>query len=252
MRPLARTAAAALCTMTALALTAACGTLFDDERNAAPFARLTGPEVVNKALAATRGAKSVRMTVETTSPEGPVEAYVATDVRGECTVTLSLGAAGTLELVRTGGTVYTRSDAAMLRTAASPGGPRGNGSTAAGIEKLTGRWVKAPGGDRHTEFALRYCDRETLLGRLAPRSATARKGRATTPGPDATTDAPALTVSGRANGGTWTASIATEGRPYLLRAHLTDGARGDGRPLTVEFSGFNKPFPVRKPKISPS
>lgn len=115
MRPLARTAAAALCTVTVLALTAACGTLFDDERTAAPYARLTGPEVVNKALAATRSAKSLRMAVETTSGEGPVSAFVATDVRGACTVTLSLGAAGTLELVRTEGAVYTRSDAAMLR-----------------------------------------------------------------------------------------------------------------------------------------
>ncbi|MFF2406491.1 hypothetical protein [Streptomyces sp. NPDC058092] len=250
MRPLARTAAAALCTVPVLALTAACGTLFDDERTAAPYARLTGPEVVNKALAATRSAKSVRMTVETTSAEGRVSAYVATDVRGACTVTLSMGAAGTLELVRTEGTVYTRSDAAMLKEAAAQDGPRKN--TAADIKKLTGRWVKAPTGDRHAKLAERYCDRETFLGLLAPKSGTARKGKTTTPGPHSTSDVPALTVTGRTEEGTWTASIASEGRPYLLRAHLTDGADGNGRPLTVEFSGFNQPFPVKKPQISPS
>ncbi|WP_406494766.1 hypothetical protein OG936_13265 [Streptomyces sp. NBC_00846] len=250
MRPLARTAAAALCTVTVLALTAACGTLFDDERTAAPYARLTGPEVVNKALAATRSAKSLRMAVETTSGEGPVSAFVATDVRGACTVTLSLGAAGTLELVRTEGAVYTRSDAAMLREATAQDGPGKN--TAADVEKLTGRWVKAPSGDPYAEPAERYCDREAFLGLLARKSGTARKGKTTTPGPDSTSDIPTLTVNGRTDEGTWTASIASEGRPYLLGAHLTDGAGGNGRPLTVEFSGFNKPFSVKKPQISPS
>ncbi|MFE5094777.1 hypothetical protein ACFRCI_31605 [Streptomyces sp. NPDC056638] len=245
MRPLARTAAAALCTVTALGPTAACDTLFDDARSAAPYARLTGPEVVNKALAATRGAKSVRMTVETTSPEGPVEAYVATDVRGECTVTLSMGAAGTMELVRTGGTVYTLSDAAMLRAAAAPGTPRKDAE--AEVKRLTGRWVKAPADDRHTRLALRYCDRKEFLDPLASKSGTARKGK-----PATLDSVPTLTVTGRTDEGTWTASIATEGRPYLLRARLTDGARGNGRPLTVEFSGFDKPFTAKKPKISPA
>lgn len=250
MRPLARTTAAALSTVTALALTAACGTLIDDERPAAPYARLTGPEVVNKALAATRSTKSVRMAVETTSAEGPVSAFVATDVRGACTVTLSMGAAGTLELVRTEGTVYTRSDAAMLREAAAQDGPRKN--TAADIEKLTGRWVKAPTGDPHAKLAERYCDRETFLGLLAHKSGTARKGKTTTPGPDSTSGVTTLTVNGRTDEGTWTASIASEGRPYLLRTRLPDDAGGTGRPLTVEFSGFNKPFSVKKPQISDS
>ncbi|GGT33903.1 lipoprotein [Streptomyces atratus] len=236
MRPLARTAAAALCTVTALGPTAACDTFFDDARSAAPYARLTGPEIVNKALAATRGAKSVRMTVETTSPEGPVEAFVATDVRGECTVTLSMGVAGTMELVRTGGTVYTLSDAAMLRSA-----------PASQARKLTGRWVKPATGDRHAKLAERYCDRKEFLDLLASKSGTARKGK-----PATLDSVPTLTVTGRTDDGTWTASIATEGKPYLLRTRLTDGARGNGRPLTVEFSEFDKPFTAKKPKISPA
>ncbi|MCX5343065.1 hypothetical protein [Streptomyces atratus] len=234
MRPLARTAAAALCTVTALGPTAACDTLFDDARSAAPHARLTGPEVVDKALAATRGAKSVRMTVETTSPEGPVEAYVATDVRGECTVTLSVGAAGTMELVRTGGTVYTLSDAAMLRAAA-----------AADIKKLTGRWVKPSTGDRHAELAERLCDRESLLGLLAAKSATARKGRTTTVG----SHVPTLTVTGTADGGKWTANVASDGRPYLMKLRFPrGGAGGAAGPVTVEFSEFGKPFTAKRPK----
>ncbi|WP_189547001.1 hypothetical protein [Streptomyces gelaticus] len=234
----ARASAAALNAATALVLATACSMLPDDAPDATePYAGLTAPEVVNKALAATRAAKSVRMTVETTSPEGPVEAYVATDIRGECTVTLSMGAAGTMELVRTGGTVYARSDAAMLRSA-----------SAADVERLTGRWVKPATDDRHAKPAERYCDRETFLGPLAANSGTARKRWATVPG----SGTPALTVSGETDNGKWTADIAIDGRPFLLKLHLPPGGAGHGTghaaPVTVEFSGFDKPFTAKKPK----
>ncbi|MFE7617524.1 hypothetical protein [Streptomyces sp. NPDC057496] len=254
MRLPARVSAAALSAATALVLATACDLLPDDAPDAAPYARLTGPEVTNKALAATRAAKAVRMTVRTATPDGPVEAYVATDVRGACTVTLSMGAAGTLELVRTGGTVRTRSDAAMLRAASTARGPRGD----AEVERLTGRWVEPAAGDRQARTAERYCDRETFLGLLAPTSGTARKGRATAPSPDEepasagpASAAPALAVTGGADGRKWSASIATDGRPYLLELRAAPGPDGTGHgaaPVTVEFSEFGKPFTARQPK----
>ncbi|WP_406342193.1 hypothetical protein [Streptomyces sp. NBC_01578] len=225
-----RTATATLCAVTALALTA-CNPVFAQQQDTAPFARLTGPEVVNKALAATRAAKSVRITVETKSSDGtPVEAYVATDIRGECTVTLSMGAAGTMDLVRTGGTVYTQSDEAMLR-AASAGRPH------AEVKKLTGRWVKADHADRFTAQTLGYCDRKGFLDRLAENSGTAHKGRATAAG-----STPALSLTGRAGRGTWQAAVATEGRPHLLKLRFSTGT-----PLAVEFTEFDKPFTVERP-----
>ncbi|MFF8713605.1 hypothetical protein ACF07T_19555 [Streptomyces sp. NPDC015184] len=249
MRLPARVSAAALSAATALVLATACDLLPDDAPDAAaPYARLTGPEVTNKALAATRAAKAVRMTVRTATPDGPVEAYVATDVRGACTVTLSMGAAGTLELVRTGGTVRTRSDAAMLRAASIARGPRGD----AEVERLTGRWVEPAADDRQAKTAERYCDRETFLGLLAPTSGTARKGRTTAPAPDGpASGTPALAVTGGADDRKWSASIATEGRPYLLKLRAAPGPGGTGHgaaPVTVEFSEFDKPFTVRQPK----
>ncbi|MGW0961632.1 hypothetical protein ACWD4K_22005 [Streptomyces gelaticus] len=241
MRLPARASAAALSAATALTLATACNMLPDEAPDAtAPYAGLTAPEVTNKALAATRAAKSVRMTVRTTTPEGPMEAYVATDIRGECTVTLSMGAAGTMELVRTGGTVRTRSDAAMLRSASPPQ-----------AKNLTGRWVKPATADRHAKLAERYCDRETFFGGLAPKTGTARKKWTST-----ASGARALTVTGRTDDGKWTADIATEGRPFLLKLRLTpshpQGApeRDTARtaPVTVEFSEFDKPFKATRPK----
>ncbi|MEE1743706.1 hypothetical protein ACFYNF_18490 [Streptomyces sp. NPDC006641] len=247
MRLLARASAATLSATTALALASACGMLPEDAPDAtAPYARLTGPEVVNKALAATRAAKSVRMAVETTSPEGPVEAFVATDIRGTCTVTLSLGATGTMELVRTGGTVRTRSD---IRTTTADTATK----TATDTADRAGRWTKPAPGDRHAELAERYCDRETFLGPLAPQSGTARKGTArkgritTTSG----SDAPALTVTGETAEGKWAADIATTGKPFLLKLKLRlphDGTGGGTAPATVEFSAFDQPFTVNAPK----
>ncbi|MFE9866994.1 hypothetical protein ACFYPZ_30395 [Streptomyces sp. NPDC005506] len=232
-----RTATATLCAVTALALTA-CNPVFAQQQDTAPFARLTGPEVVNKALATTRAAKSVRITMGTKSPDGtPVEAYVATDIRGECTVTLSMGAAGTMDLVRTGGTVYTQSDEAMLR-AASAGRPHTDTDDAE-VKKLTGRWVKVKvdRADTFTAQALGYCDRKGFLDRLAENSDTAHKGRATTVG-----SLPALSLTGRAGRGTWQAAVAAEGRPHLLKLRFSTGT-----PLTVEFTEFDKPFTVKRP-----
>ncbi|MFF2326986.1 MULTISPECIES: hypothetical protein [unclassified Streptomyces] len=252
----ARTAAATLGIVAALALTA-CNPLSARQQDSAPFARLTGPEVVNKALAATRAATSVRIAVTTKRPDGtPVEAYVATDIRGACTVTLSLGAAGTMDLVRTGGTVSTRSDEAMLRAAFAD---RSRTATEAEVRRLTGRWVTADRADGPTAQALGYCDRKGLLDRLAENSDTARRGRATT-----IASAPALSLNGRAGRGTWQAAVATEGKPHLLRLHFgtdtgTDTApgtstetsaatgTGTGTPLTAEFTEFDKPFTVKRP-----
>ncbi|SFT15251.1 hypothetical protein [Streptomyces sp. ok210] len=232
-----RTATATLCAVTALALTA-CNPVFAQQNDTAPFARLTGPEVADKALAATRAAKAVRITVGTKSPDGTsVEAYVATDIRGECTVTLSMGAAGTMDLVRTGGTVYTQSDEAMLR-AASAGRSR-HTDTNAEVKKLTGRWVKADRADRFTAQTLGYCDRRGFLDRLAEYSDTAHKGRSTTVG-----SVPALSLTGRTGGGTWQAAVAAEGRPHLLKLRFSTGT-----PLTVEFTEFDKPFTVKRPAV---
>ncbi|MGP3632268.1 hypothetical protein ACTU45_02640 [Streptomyces sp. 24-1644] len=244
MHPAARTAAAVLCTVAVSGL-AACGSFLEDPEAQVPFAGLTAPEVTSKAIAATRAATSVRLAVTTESADGPVQVFVATGARGACTVTFSMGTAGTMELVRADGTVYTKSDEAMLR-AASADRPRGDAE--ADVKKLTGRWVKARPDDRRTAESLRYCDPQRLLDRLAARSDTAHKGEQVPIG-----GRPALTLTGTphgsgASGGpageSWTASVATEGTPYLLKMRVTE--QGEP-PLTVEFSGFDRPVPAKKP-----
>lgn len=246
MHPVARTAAAALCTVAVLGLTA-CGPFPDDTGSQAPFAGLTAPEVTNKAIAATRAATSVRLAVTTESADGPVQVFVTAGALGACTGTFSTGSAGTMELIRADGTVYTKSDEAMLRAMAAD---RPGGDAEADIEKLTGRWVTARPDDRRTAENLRYCDPRSLLDRLAARSGTAHKGSQVSVG-----GRPSLTLTGGSDasgasdgpdGDAWTASVATEGKPYLLKMRLTGRERA---PLTVEFSEFGTPVSVKKPTV---
>ncbi|MFE2019259.1 hypothetical protein ACFW9O_14620 [Streptomyces sp. NPDC059499] len=227
----ARISAAALCAAAALGLTA-CDAFTGDPGAQAPFSGLTGPEVTNKAVAATRAAATVRLTVTTETADGPVQAFVASGARGACTGTFSLGSAGTLELIRADGAVYTKSDKAMLRAADAT-------VREADVDRLAGRWVKARADDSRTAQSLRFCDPKDLLDRLAATSATTRKGGRTT-----ISGTPGLTLTGGTDREKWTASVATEGTPHLLKMRLTDGAE---KPLTVEFSEFGAPLTVKRP-----
>lgn len=232
-RQSARISAAALCAAAALGLTA-CDTLAGDPGAQAPFEGLTGPEITNKAVARTRAATTVRLAVTTETADGPVQAFIASGAEGACTGTFSLGSAGTMELIRADGVVYTKSDKAMLRAAAADGPARDTD-----IGKLTGRWVKARPDDPRTAQSLRFCDPRDLLDRMAATSATTRKGKQAT-----IAATPCLTLTGGAGKEKWTASVATEGTPYVLRVRLTDGAE---KPLTVEFSEFGAPLTVKRP-----
>ncbi|MGW4228554.1 hypothetical protein ACWEF9_04575 [Streptomyces sp. NPDC004980] len=251
-RPPARITAAALCTALVFGL-AACDAFAGAPQARSPFAGLSAPEITDKAVATTRAATTVRLAVTTESADGPVQAFVAAGARGACTGTFSLGAAGTMELVRADGRVYTKSDEAMLRAAAADrpakkggsGENSGNGSNGErdedDIERLTGRWVTARADDRRTAESLRYCDPRGLLDRIAATSSTAREG-----GPSEAAGTPSLTLSGGTGEERWTASVATKGPSHLLRMRVTDGT---GKALTVEFSGFGAPLTVKKPAV---
>ncbi|QNE76904.1 hypothetical protein F0344_21835 [Streptomyces finlayi] len=215
----------------------ACDAFLEGSGPQSPFAGLTAPEVTDKAIAATRAATSVRLAVTTESADGSVQVFVAAGARGACTGTFSMGSAGTMEPIRADGAVYTKSDEAMLR-AASADSP-GDAADDAEVKKLTGRWVKARPDDRRTAESLRYCDPQRLLDRLAATSGSAHMGARVSAG-----GRPTLTLTGTPAGGSWTASVAAEGTPYVLKMRVTDRGRP---PLTVEFSAFGEPVPAKRP-----
>ncbi|MFD9422168.1 MULTISPECIES: hypothetical protein [unclassified Streptomyces] len=240
MRLLARTAVNTLCALSVLSL-AACGTGAVDSADSAapkatgPFADMSGPEVTNKALSTTKKAKSLRISVDLRSTDGPVKADFATSRTGECIGTMSIGPAGTMEIIKTGDTVYTKFDEAMLREQ-SKGEPEADVDAA--VKLLAGRWMESKATDADTKDSIEFCDLDGILKGFEANDTAARKaGGATVAGK------PALRLTEKDGKETYTVLVAAEGAPYLLRVT----SKGGEEPTTMNLSAFDEPVVAKKP-----
>lgn len=245
--PLKRLALASICTATALALTA-CGPLgragqeggqkskgSQESATSGPYAGLSGPEVFNKSVTATKKATSLRLAVTTRTPEGPVKAHLAVDTKGDCAGTISLGPAGTTELIKTGDTVYLRFDEAMLRQETKD---RPKEETKAVLDTLLGKWVEEKADAEDAKDLVQFCDLDSYLEAFeANDNAARRSGESTVNG----TPTVVLTESHRDE--KVTAHVAAEGTPFLLKVHTSGG----DEPLDLVLSEFGKPVPAKKP-----
>ncbi|WP_330452476.1 MULTISPECIES: hypothetical protein [unclassified Streptomyces] len=244
MRLLTRTAVNTACAFAVLGL-AACGTDTTPSKEAAPknapakeaepFAKLSGPEVVNKAMAATKKAKSMKIGIDTTSDGEKVSAHLSSDTSGNCTGTMAIGPAGAMEIRKTGDTVYTKYDEAMLREQ-SKGEPAEDIDAA--VDMLAGKWLKSKASEPDNKDMLELCDLNSLLEDSASSDTEARKDGSTT-----VDGHPALRLIEKDGAATYTLTVATEGQPYILKID----AVGNEDPMTMTLSEFGKPVVVRKP-----
>ncbi|WP_351227921.1 hypothetical protein [Streptomyces sp. NPDC002133] len=234
--------AAALCTAAGLALTA-CGPLGaldggtgEENTDSGPYADLSGPEVLNRGLKATRTAKSLRLELTMrTAADGPMKAYLAVNTKGDCAGTISVGDSGTTELIKTGDTVYTRFDEAMLR---KEGEGRPKEETDAVVKMLLGKWVKDAAGGADAKDLVHFCDLDSYLDGFRANDNIARKA-----GESTVNDTPTLVLTETYRDEKYTAHVATKGAPYLLRVQVAGGAE----PMSLTFSEFNRPVPAEKP-----
>ncbi|MEV7567777.1 hypothetical protein [Streptomyces tanashiensis] len=234
-RPRRTALAAALCAA-ALGATA-CGPLADDAAPAGPFPGLTGSQIVDKAFAATRTAKSLAVDVDTRGPVEPLKAYLSLDTRGRCTGTMTLGAIGTAELLKTDDkNVYLRFDEAFLREQVKEDGPEAQDAV---VKEAGGRWVKSSMDDPDSEGMLELCDLKELLDGFEPGASGIVRGAETTVGGQ---KALALTEPGD-DGETNTVYVATEGTPYVLKIVT----KGGEEPGTITFSQYGKPVVAKAP-----
>jgi hypothetical protein len=231
----------ALFTTVALGLTA-CGpssssadAKVQDSGPTGPFAGQSGPEIVNRAVTATKAATSLTLDVNINTADGPMKAYMATDTNGRCTGTLSVGPAGTAELIRTGDTVYMRFDEAFLRE-------QGKGEpaeeTEAVLKLLKGRWMQTDASAPEAEDSLELCDLDSLLAEIEANDTEARRG-----GESTVDGKKALILTESDSEATYTIYVATEGEPYLLKVEQ----KGGEEPGTMTFSDYNKPVRAKKP-----
>ncbi|MFF5428228.1 MULTISPECIES: hypothetical protein [unclassified Streptomyces] len=200
-----------------------------------PFADLTGDRIVDKAMTATRNARSLTMDISLTTADGPIKAYVSADTGGKCSGTMTVGTAGTVELIKPDATTaYVRFDEAFLREESKGESPE---VQAAVLKELKGRWTKTAVSDPDARDMVELCDLKRLLSDFEGGSG-AVKGAETTVGGHK-----ALALTEKDGAETYTLHVATEGTPHLLRIAATGGEE----PMTVTFSGYGKPVTARVP-----
>ncbi|MYX14170.1 hypothetical protein GTY67_12250 [Streptomyces sp. SID8374] len=230
MRLVTRIAVNTVCATALLALVS-CGA----DADSGPFGDLSGPEVTNKALTTTKKAESMRLSLHMDTKDGRMKADFSTSTSGECTGTMAIGPKGTVEIIKTGDTVYTKYDEALLRQE-SEGEPAEE--VDATVKMLAGRWMESKASDPDTKDMIEFCDLKGLLKSVEANDTEARKaGEAKVDGK------PALRLTEKEGKETHTFLVAAEGDPYILR--IT--SKGGEEPMTLNLSEFNQPVVAEKP-----
>ncbi|MET9483268.1 hypothetical protein [Streptomyces sp. NPDC006638] len=200
----------------------------------APFADQSGPEVLDRAFAATRAATSLTLKADMPDPEGRVAVDVALDKKGDCAGTMSMNGQGTVTLTKTGQTVYMKYDEELLR---SQGKGQPKAEVDAAVDMLADRWIKADAKEPDAKDLVGFCDLDELLSAFEGGDSVARKG------PASTVDGqPALTLTETDGSSDYTVHVAAAGKPYLLKIVWTGKEEG-----TMAFSEFDRPVAAQVP-----
>ncbi|MFJ9820086.1 hypothetical protein ACIRU3_33420 [Streptomyces sp. NPDC101151] len=236
-----RTALAALC-LAAAATAGLTGCLPGqdkaDSKPKGPFAGLSGGQIADRALKATRGASSLRMKGDVADDEthSTITIDMALNKKGECAGTMSMHGQGRADLIRTGDAVYMKYDEAFLR-AQSKGESKAD--TDAAVAMLAGKWTKMSVKGQDAKDIASFCDLDSVLGGVDDGNSDATRGKTSTV--DGT---PAITVREKDGKDTYTAYVATKGKPYLLQV---DGISGAKEPQHITFTDYERPVPAKKP-----
>ncbi|MGX6743479.1 hypothetical protein [Streptomyces peucetius] len=201
---------------------------------------LNAGQIADKAVEATKAAKSLAMAGRIEKDGEPVSIDLALDSAQNCTGRLGIKG-GRAELRQVGETMYLKGDEqfwlASLQegSSTSPDGPDSGAVT----ELMTGRWIKMPAGViKDTD---RVCDLDAIFARMDV-DETDRKQMAK--GPDSEVDGvPTVTLVKRQQGETTTVHVAKEGKPRILKIVRTGGDETG----TVLLSGYDKPVEVEAP-----
>ncbi|WP_435612081.1 hypothetical protein [Streptomyces sp. bgisy159] len=201
-----------------------------------PFAGLSGGEIADRALTATKGTSSLRVKGDIPDDEtgDVITIDMALNKKGECAGTLSMGG-GKTDLIRTGDTVYMKYNEAFLRAQSKGESPDEADSI---VTMLAGKWTKTTATGEDAMDLSEFCDLNSLLDDTDEGRPVATRGKTTTV--DGT---PAVTVTEKDGKDVYTVYVATEGKPYVLRIDSTSAED----PGTISFSDFDKPVQARKP-----
>ncbi|MFI1679234.1 hypothetical protein [Streptomyces sp. NPDC020607] len=247
---LRRTAAVAAALVAATVGLTACGTESGKASGSGkpkePFAGMSGTEIVDKAVEATKGATSLRLAGGIDDDEtGRMKMDLALDTSGKCAGTMSMADEGSFDLIVPGnGTVYMKYDEKFLRSQ-SKGEPEDQ--TAAAVEMLADRWSKTKASGADAKDIAGMCDLDDLLKEFEGEiNSNARRG--------ATTEldgTPAIKIDAHDAEEKYTIYVATEGKPYLLKITDAEATKSAGAEKTapehLTFSEYDKPVKTTPP-----
>ncbi|MEU6475413.1 hypothetical protein ABZ858_00730 [Streptomyces sp. NPDC047017] len=169
------------------------------------------------------------LTSVTIDSDGTSAVRLRTDLKDRCANRTSFKGGGVLDQIRIGAVDYVRPDSACLKKSGhTPGGSYGRG-----------HWVRTRAADAVPGDGLAACT--WPFAEFGTASGT--KEPVTVGGVRAT---PVTVTDPKDKDGTYTVSIAAQGKPYLLKVAY----EGGGRRTTTSFSGFGAPLDVRAPAAS--
>ncbi|MEU5897746.1 MULTISPECIES: hypothetical protein [Streptomyces] len=239
---LRRTAAVAAALVAATVGLTACGSESGKDKPKEPFAGMSGTEIVDKAVEATKGATSLRLVGDIDDDEtGRMKMDLALDTSGKCAGTMATADEGSFDLIVPGnGTVYMKYDEKFLR-AQSKGEPADQ--TAAAVEMLADRWSKTKASGADAKDIAGMCDLDDLLAEFEGEiNSNARRG--------ATTEldgTPAIRIDAHDAEEKYTIYVATEGKPYLLKIIDAEAKKTGPGPEHITFSKYDKPVKTTPP-----
>ncbi|MFE9901802.1 hypothetical protein [Streptomyces achromogenes] len=236
-----RTAFAALCLAAAATAGLVTGCQSGDDSAASkpkgPFAGLSGGQIVERSMKTTTAASSLRMKgrVPDDESKGFIDIDMALDKQGRCAGSMSFSGQGKADLIRSGGTVYMKYDEKFLRAQSE----ESKEDTDAAVDMLAGKWTKTAAKGQDAKDIASFCDLDTILGDMKDGDTEATRGKTTT-----VDGKPAIVLHEKDGEDDYTAHVATEGKPYLLR--IDSGAKAKEQ-IHLAFSDFDRPVPADKP-----
>ncbi|MFD3524274.1 hypothetical protein [Streptomyces sp. NPDC058653] len=212
-----------------------------------PFAGMSPEQIARKAVKATEGAKSLRLTAEGTEDGKRLKVDFSLDNKGTCAGGLRRDDSEA-EFAVVDGVTYLKGDDEFWRSVTSRGNDGNDPNSQSAdpgrqdqlVELLRGKWLKIPAGGNAPARALGgACDLDAMLGNLNTADA-----KGVTRGDAAEVDGrKAVTLVKRESGRVQTTFVAAEGAPYLLKA-VSEGGRAPG---TVLFRDFGVPVKATAP-----
>ncbi|MGR8009949.1 hypothetical protein [Streptomyces hypolithicus] len=209
----------------------------DSSAEQEPFDGMSADQIADKAVAATKKADSVRISIETEGAANPVSLDLAMDNSGSCTGTTTSKDAKA-DVVQEGKSGCIKGNKPYWKAALGAQGDSAQEADKA-VAAFADKWVKVPSSEVAADNGT--CDKKATVAALdkdkSERKGMAREGETEVDGRSA------VILKKKTAEGALTMHVAAEGEPYILKADETGG----DAPSSMTFSDYNKPVKAQTP-----